>query len=123
MSKYFQIKNCPLCQKPLYAKWIDWCTVSYRCPTFAPSPKWNLNLTIPHYEVLLNNSDPPTATQTTIVPPFVMETKSGTGRTQIYKWYQHDTVEKNFIMEIPTLLPDRESEKMVKRIEGLILFS
>jgi hypothetical protein len=134
MSKYFNIKICPLCQKPLYVKYIDGHTVAYRCTTLVREEvpgisyeKSNEGEAIksiderPHYEVLIDNGN---ALQTTIAPPYRMTTLAGTGKTRVFKWpvspIKGDT---SFIMEIPVLIPDRDADKLASKIKIYILFS
>ena len=123
MSKFFNIKTCPLCSRQLYVKYIDGSSVSYLClETVSPIDDPNKKVT--HYEVVMETSGTRSVHQNTIVPPYIMTTQAGTGRTKIYKWYPYLTVEvTGFIMEIPILLPDREPDKMAERIRNLIIFS
>jgi hypothetical protein len=127
MSKFFNIKTCPLCQQTLYLKYIDSNTVAYRCPTMVSTTMegsadagvnrltWTLSVT--HYEVSIDSSVSETK-QATTVPPYQMITVAGSGRTKIYKWSG-----MSLIMETSVLLPDREPEKLAQRIKGLIIFS
>jgi hypothetical protein len=125
MNKYFNIKTCPLCQKPLYLKYIDGSESAYRCvetvtatfPTTEPSGV--ITTTLTHYEVLMRDGMS-TVIQTSIFSPYRMETVARSGRTKIFQ-FPHLTA--NLIMEIPTLLPDRSPEEMVAKIKVLALFS
>ena len=128
MSKYFNIKTCPLCQGTLYLQYVDGAKTAYRCLTIVyrcltiVSPGGDPTIKLTHYEVSVDGGMGKTI-RTSIFPPYVMTTEAGTGRTQVHKWYPYALAEDNFVMEIPILLPDREPDKMVDRIKMLILFS
>lgn len=127
MSKFFDIKICPLCQAPMYLKYIDGHTVAYRCTTtISTSTEYSCDGKInklvglyegPHYQVEIDSSISETK-QITICPPYRMTTVAGSGRTQIHK-----IDDGALIMETSILLPDRDPEKMAKRIKGFIIFS
>jgi hypothetical protein len=138
MNKYFNIKTCPLCQKPLYSKYISATETVYRCLQMAvgtmqlpadlgqsikdsivASTYETYKVEASHYEVSLDHTGFPSKyMQTSIFPPYCMISVAGTGRTKIFTWPQHSC-----IMEIPTLLPDRSPEEMVAKIKVLSLFS
>lgn len=136
--KTFDTKTCPLCQKKLYVKRLDYNIISYRClemiyqveeiivDAWASTHKdrvEKLRYEAPHYDVIISNLSGEKASQVTTLPPYQMVSKEGSGRTTINKWPFLRGMTTDFIMEIPTLLPDHSPDKMLERVKLLILFS
>lgn len=124
--KSFNIKSCPICDCQLNVKYVDGHTVLYQCSTFVndmPSSVHDETIShlfnVPHYVVQVMDSK---IEQRSIIPPYTLITAVGSGRTFIY-----DNEKKGegtgFIMDVPTILPTNEPEKLAQRIKNLIIFS
>lgn len=136
--KTFNTKTCPLCQKGLYIKRENSNLISYRCIEMVSFVEervidddavalkdriYKVRHEATHYEVMLNDLPGVKSAQITTLPPYNLVSIEESGRTTINKWPFLRTMTTNFIVEIPTLLPDRSPEKMMEKIKLLILFS
>lgn len=143
-TKYFQIKNCPLCSKALKI-YFDGKVRKYYCPEFYfreasydefhtwGYDKFARKMREPHYSVIFEGS---TFTQSTIVLPYWIKTVGGTDRTKIYKYPPKrkdyfagllggspTNQDSDFIMEIPAIVPsDYTPEEFARKIKNLVIF-
>jgi len=113
--KSFNIKNCPICNCLLNVQYVNGHTVLYKCPTTYTSMVANL----PHYVIQVMDGK---IEQRSIIPPYTLTSEVGSGRTSIYNT-EHKGEGNGFIMNVPTILPTNDPEKLAQRIKTLILFS
>lgn len=123
--KAFNIKTCPICDCILNVQYVDGHTVLYRCPTFVngvPSANdevLNNLFASSHYVIQIVDGK---IEQRSIIPPYTLVTAVGSGRTFIYH-NKENSESTGFIMDVPTILPTNEPEKLAQRIKNLIIFS
>jgi len=135
MSKFFEIKNCPLCGKILYI-YYDGKSQGYYCNTYIARPytlSWTMGSILariqksegnkiqePHYSVMRFTNDK--FVQSTIIPPYWLINEADSGKSKIYKFPPIGLFE--LIMEIPVIVPsDYSIEHLIKKIKTLIIFS
>lgn len=124
--KAFNIKSCPICDCQLAVEYVDGHTVLYKCPTFVndmPSfvhdEALNDLFSVSHYIIQVVDGK---IEQRSVIPPYTLITAVGSGRTFIYH-NEKKGEGTGFIMDVPTILPTNEPEKLAQRIKNLIIFS
>ena len=113
--KNFNIKTCPICSCTLNVQYVDGHTVLYRCPTSYSS----MLASLPHYVIQVVDGK---IERRSIIPPYTLISEVGSGRTFIYHT-EHKGEGNGFIMDVPTILPTDDPEKLAQRIKNLIIFS
>lgn len=124
--KSFNIKDCPICGCQLAVEYVDGHTVLYKCSTFVndmPSSvhdeALNNLFAVSHYIIQVVDSK---IEQRSVIPPYTLITAVGSDRTFIYH-NEKKGEGTGFVMDVPTILPTNEPEKLAQRIKNLIIFS
>ena len=103
---------CPLCQKEIKNKFSS---AAFACTTKIENES--------HYSITQIDSDGKIYVQFVILPPYMISTIVGDTKSQIYP-YPHQGLPP-LIMRIPAISYDAllESDKLIKRIKNLVIFS
>lgn len=125
--KSFNIKTCPICNCTLNVHYVDGHTVLYQCSTLVsdmPSSvssdeALNKLFMVPHYIIQVVDGK---IEQRSVIPPYTLITAVSSGRTFIYH-NEKKGEGTGFIMDVPTILPTDNPEKLAQRIKNLIIFS